>query len=268
MKKIFKRIYIEILNYCNLNCSFCVKTIKPKNCMSIDSFSHILDEIKPYTDYIYLHVQGEPLLHPELSDFLKVAKDKGFNINLTTNGTLIDKNLFILDYLRQINISIQALYNMPNRDKYLNSICKLIDSNKTTYISLRLWGDFESGEIIKYFENKFNKSVDKDHGYRLTDRVFFSFDEKFDWPSLNLPIIGKCGSCQGTISHVGILSDGTVVPCCLDKDGIVDLGNVFESSFKDIINGERFTSIRNGFKSNIVKEELCLKCSYRTRFNK
>ena len=269
MKKLFKRIYIEILNYCNLNCSFCNKTNKPIRSISREEFNYILNQIKPYTDYIYLHVQGEPLLHKTLFDLLRDAKELGFNINLTTNGTLLtNKNINVLDYVRQINISIQALFNMPNRDIYLDNICQLIENNKDTYISLRLWGDFESTQIIKYFENKFNKTVDTANGYKLMDRVFFSFDEEFEWPSLDLKLQDKCGTCQGSISHVGILADGTVVPCCLDKDGIIDLGNIYKTSFKEIIEGERFKSIRNGFKSNNVVEELCLKCSFRNRFKK
>lgn len=268
MKKMFKRIYIEILNYCNLNCPFCNKTTKDKKYISRDEFNHILKEVAPYTDYIYLHVQGEPLLHKDLINFLIDAKEMGLNINLTTNGTLLFNFPNILNYIRQINVSIQALYNMPNRDKYLDDICSLIKSNVDTYISLRLWGDFESEEIIKYFETKFNKKVDKPNGYKLMDRVFFSFEEEFEWPSLDLCEQGCVGTCQGTISHVGILADGTVVPCCLDKDGIIDLGNIYNKPFKDIIESERFTTIRNGFKNNKVNEELCLKCSYRNRFKK
>lgn len=266
MKKLFKRIYIEILNYCNLNCTFCDKTKKTKKSITREEFNHILIQIKPYTDYIYLHVQGEPLLHKDLFNLLSDAKELGFNVNLTTNGTLLENNINILEYLRQINISIQALYNMPNRDLYLDNICKLIENNKNTYISLRLWGNFESTKIIQYFESRFNKIVDKEKGYKLTDRVFFSFDEEFEWPNLNLPLQDKCGTCLGTISHIGILADGTVIPCCLDKDGIVDLGNIYEKPLKDIIEGERFNSIRNSFKSNKIVEELCLKCSYRNKF--
>lgn len=268
MKKLFKRIYIEILNYCNLNCTFCNKTTKPIKSMTIDEFKHILNEIKPYTDYIYLHIQGEPLLHNDLKSFLIEATNQGFLINLTTNGTLLKNNLYVLDYVRQINISIQSFYNKTNRDEYLKTICELINSNKNTYISLRLWGNFESQEIIAYFENIYNKKVNPDLGYKLMDRVFFSFDEEFEWPSLNLPTQSNVGTCQGTISHVGILSDGTVIPCCLDKDGIIELGNIFNSSFISIINGERFNTIRNNFKKNKVCEELCLKCSYRNRFIK
>lgn len=267
MKKMFKRIYIEILNYCNLSCTFCNKTNKPKTSISRNEFNHILKEIKPYTDYLYLHVQGEPLLHKDLFDLLIDANSYGFNVNLTTNGTLLG-NTKILDYLRQINISIQALYYLPNRDKYFDKIIELINSNKDTYISLRLWGNFESEEIIKYFEEKLNRKVDRQNGFKLVDRVFFSFDDEFEWPSLCMKKQDDIGTCQGTISHVGILADGTVIPCCLDKDGIINLGNIYELSFKNIIESNRFQSIRFSFKHNKVIEELCLKCTYRNRFKK
>ena len=111
MKKMFKRIYIEILNYCNLNCPFCNKTTKDKKYISRDEFNHILKEIVPYTDYIYLHVQGEPLLHKDLINFLIDAKEMGLNINLTTNGTLLFNFPNILNYIRQINGMVKYCAN-------------------------------------------------------------------------------------------------------------------------------------------------------------
>lgn len=265
MKKRFKRIYVEILNYCNLNCPFCVKTKKKNKEMSTSEFSHILDEIKPYTDYIYLHVQGEPLLHRNINEIINISKEKGFHINLTTNGTLINDS-FDLSNLRQINISLQAKYNDLN---YYNNIINLIKRNKDTYISLRVWGSFDESFAIKYFEEKLNtKCVKSPYGksHKLLDHVFFSIDEEFTWPSLDLPFVSDVGTCEGGISHLGILSDGTVVPCCLDKDGVISLGNIFTDSFEDILSSDRYVNYLTNLKCKKLTEELCKKCSYRTRF--
>ena len=270
MEKLFKRVYIEILNYCNLNCPFCVKTSKEAKKITLTDFTHILDEIKPYTDYIYLHVQGEPLLHPQINEMIEIAYNKGFKINLTTNGTLLD-NLTNFRYLRQINISLQSMIN-KNIDSlaYYDKIIDLIKNNENTYISLRIWGNFEAEKIISYFETKLDKhTIISKNGksHKLTDHVFFSLDDEFSWPSLDMPINSCKGTCQGTISHVAILVDGTVVPCCLDKDGIIELGNIYQTTFSEIIKSERFNSIRDNFKKHIVTEELCQKCTYRNRFN-
>ena len=139
-------------------------------------------------------------------------------------------------------------------------------SFKDSYISLRLWGNFESEEIIKYFEEKFNRKVDREKGFRLIDRVFFSFDEEFEWPSLNGKFLGTSGKCKGCREQIAILANGDVVPCCLDSDGIMVLGNAFEKSFKEILNSERCLNIKKGFENNIAYEELCQKCSYKLKF--
>nr|WP_269093235.1 SPASM domain-containing protein [Aliarcobacter butzleri] len=69
-------------------------------------------------------------------------------------------------------------------------------------------------------------------------------------------------------SHFGVLSNGDVVPCCLDKDAIINLGNIEDNSLKNILTSKRVKDIQNGFKKDTLVEELCQKCEYRTRFNK
>lgn len=267
----FKKIYIEITNVCNLNCQFCEKTKKEKRIISIDEFSYILNEIKPYTNYIYLHVQGEPLTHPHLEKLLIMAKEKGLNINITTNATLLNKNMYIVKYARQINISIQAIYYLNKKDEYLKSIIEMIRQNINSYIQIRLWGNFQkeiNDEIINYFSKELNVKIDISKSTKIIDHVFFSFQEEFDWPSLEMQPLNVCGRCQGTINHIAILSDGTVIPCCLDKDGIIDLGNIFHTPLSDILNSKRYLSIKNGFLNNQVNEDLCIRCTYRQRFIK
>ncbi len=268
MKYRFKKIYIEIINYCNLNCPFCVKTKKDKRMMSFDEFKHILDKIRPFTQYLYLHVQGEPLLHNDIEEFICLADEMGFKVNLTTNATLLEKHSNITKHLRQLNISLQALMFLDNKEKYLNDIIKVIKNNSKTYISLRLWGNFNESSIINYFENACETKVDLNVSNKLIENVFFSFDEEFEWPSLDSDFSDFSGSCQGTISHIAILCDGTVVPCCLDKDGIISLGNIYNQSLSEIIASKRFKNIYEGFRSQKITENLCSKCSYRYRFKK
>lgn len=87
----FKKVYIEITSVCNLACSFCPPTARAKGLIKVEQFNKILDEIRPHTKYIYLHVKGEPLLHPRIDQLLDAAHAKGFKVNITTNGTLIKK---------------------------------------------------------------------------------------------------------------------------------------------------------------------------------
>ena len=74
------------------------------------------------------------------------------------------------------------------------------------------------------------------------------------------------GYCYGLKDQLAILVDGTVVPCCLDDEGSMKLGNIFEQSLDDIINGERARRIIEGFQKRIAVEELCQKCSYKNQF--
>lgn len=264
----FKKIYIEILNYCNLNCQFCNKTNKPKREMTFDEFKHILKEIKPYTKYIYLHVQGEPFLHKNIDKFIYEAYNQGFNVNLTTNATLLNNHIDIIKYVRQINISLQAIIDLEKQNDYLNSIIELINRNYDTYISLRLWGNFNKNTYIPYFEKAFNKNINLNESNKLKDHVFFSFEEEFEWPSLNHEFVSDTGTCLGTKTHIAILCDGTVIPCCLDKDGIIDLGNIYKDSLSSIICGKRFKEINKGFNNNLICDNLCKRCTYRLKFDK
>lgn len=147
MKK-FKKLYIEITNVCNLACRFCPQTIRQPEFMKLETFSKILDQIKPYTDYIYFHVKGEPLLHLEIDSFLDLSYEKGFKVNITTNGTLLNKakdKILMKPALRQINFSLHSFdgnEGLHNKDEYINNILSFVKEaiDKTNIlVSLRLW---------------------------------------------------------------------------------------------------------------------------------
>lgn len=279
MKK-FKKIYIEITNACNLDCSFCHNNKREKRFMSVSDFSHIIDEIKDYTDYVYLHVKGEPLLNPNLDIFLDICDKNNLFVNITTNGTLLNKNKDLLyrhECVRQINVSLHS--ENDDDDDYLDnvfSVCDYLSNN--IYICYRIWtltaGTFDekSTEIVDKMIEHYKISpfvVEKiynDKQITLSKNIFFSKDDLFTWPSI-VDSYSSDGYCHGTINHLGILVDGEVVPCCLDGEGIVNLGNVLSTSFEKIVNSEKLLKIKNGFKNNICFEELCKKCRFKDRFN-
>ncbi len=292
MKK-YKKVYLEITNVCNLKCDFCPETKRKAEFMSETKFKQILDEIKPFTDYIYLHVKGEPLLHPNLGSFLDISFEKGFKVNITTNGTLIDRvadTLITRPAVRQINFSLHSFdgnQNELSKDEYMDSI--LTFSNKaivesSIIISLRLWNLDEAlltedqrkrnlDSIHKIEENfrlpyKIQSNLSENKALKIGNRVYLNQDYEFKWPDLKEEEDFNKGTCFGLRNQVAILVDGTVVPCCLDGEGIINLGNIHENKFSDIINGKRAESIRVGFCNNNVVEELCRKCGYRKRFNK
>ncbi|MBU5437354.1 SPASM domain-containing protein [Tissierella sp. MSJ-40] len=291
MKK-FKKVYIEITNVCNLQCDFCPQIMREPNFMGIEEFTHILSEIKGFTDYIYFHIKGEPLLHPDIDKFLDISYEKGFKVNITTNGTLIDKvkdKLMGKPALRQINFSLHSFdgnTKLTNKEDYLKEIFNFIKETRdeeSLIIALRLWNLDEDNiinkeakrnkEIIEKIEEEFNlpfkiqEEITPQRGIKIGDRLYLNQDSRFQWPDLDAEELNDVGFCYGLRDQIGILSDGTVIPCCLDGEGVINLGNIFETSFSEIIMGDRAKKIYEGFSNRKVVEELCRKCGYRVKFN-
>lgn len=285
----FKKIYIETTNICNLSCNFCPKTSRKLGYMDVEQFKNIINKVKGYTNHIYLHLMGEPFLNKNLEKFLELAKEANINVNITTNGTLINNVKDILinsDAVRQINISLhsfEANENYINFYDYLNNILQFIEeANKETKIisSLRLWNiDTEelkannnlNLEIIKLIEEKLKidfsikEALLEKSGIKLKDRVYLNMAEKFSWPDSSISLISEEVFCHGLRDQIGILLDGTVVPCCLDSEGEITLGNIFKDDLEDIINSKRARDIYEGFSQRRAVEELCKRCGYAKR---
>lgn len=272
----FKNIYVEITNYCNMNCSFCSDNKKSKREMSVSEFDDVVKGINLYTDYLYLHVKGEPFMHSDIDGILGVCRKYNKRVNITTNGTLIKDNLDIIlkysDVIRQINISIHV---MPNNKSYLDMVsdCVVdIINNSNIIVVYRLWNivlDKDNNDnVYKYLKDRFDLDdlvylhLKSDKNVKIKDRFYLNKDRVFIWPSLDNTYYSEVGKCYGTIRHVSILSDGTVVPCCLDADGVINLGNIFSTSFDDIINSKKFIEIKNGFINHKKVCLLCKKCSF------
>lgn len=283
----FKRIYIEITNICNLKCSFCPDTGRKPEFMDEALFSLILDSIKESSEYIYFHVKGEPLLHPQLETFLNISAEKGFQVSIATNGTLIGKNrenLLDKPALRQMSFSLHSLEGETDTgliEKYLDDIFSFAgEAVKRTgmFVEFKLWNlnrepeSAANGVVFKQMSERFNlpadfhMSISSGKGVKISDRIFFSRGDEFIWPDLDSPENNPSGYCYGLKRQAAVLVDGTVVPCCLDGKGIMKLGNIREASFSDIINGRRSLSIIRGFSERKAVEELCRKCTYRNRF--
>lgn len=267
--KIFKKIYIEITNRCNLSCSFCSKTKRTAREMSVEEFKIVIEKIKLYTDYIYLHVKGEPLIHSHLEQILKIAYENQIKVNITTNGVNLMKMIDVLftdNSIRQLNISLHALEAIPDKEEYMQGVVEMIrrinDTNKF-FLSLRIWIDNQ--EVNNFIYDYLYKKLKIDNLSKLGKNIFWSYDTEFEWPSLENDNLGNVGKCLGTKSHIAILSNGDVVPCCLDGNGIMKLGNVFIDEMESIIKGKRFNDIKNGFNENKLVEELCQKCKYRRK---
>lgn len=279
----FKKIYIEITNSCNLQCSFCIQNDRLAKIMSVEQFAHIIQEIKPYTSYVYLHILGEPLSHPKLKEILAICEKEQIHVNMTTNGTLLynKKEDLYHSKIRQVNISLHSFkeHKHISLEDYLHQVFEVSEhlAAQGTYISYRLWNmknkqlDEETKGLLKKIQERYKIEVTDDAivargSIALQEHMYVQFEEVFQWPSLSNPYVSNEGRCLGLKTMCGILSDGRVVPCCLDSKGDVTLGNIFTTSFKEILENTKTRKMQEGFMQGQVVEELCQHCSYRLRF--
>lgn len=278
--KRFNKIYLEISNICNLKCSFCPGTNREKHAMTEAEFSSLLPELRPWTNFLYFHLMGEPLCHPQLAHFLELAGAAGFKVILTTNGTLVRAKQQILlnaSALHKINISLHAFeandLSMPF-PRYLSQCFTFGEAAAgKKLVVYRLWNqggaDQRNDEILAAMEQHFPKPwIVERRGTRIAERIYLEYGDKFDWPDLSAPEAGEGCFCYGLRDQIGILCDGTVVPCCLDHEGDLALGNLFEANLEDILSTPRAQAIYDGFSNRIAAEELCRKCGYARRFLK
>ena len=274
----FRKVYLEISNICNLSCRFCPGTKRTKKAMSEEELTVLLPKIRPYTDYLYFHLMGEPLLHPKLERFLELAGSHGFKVILTTNGTLLQKQQEMLlrsPALHKINISLHAFeandLSIPFSD-YLDQCFAFGQASKgKKLVVYRLWNqggeDTQNEEILTAMRRFFpDEWIKERHGTRIADRTYLEYGDKFDWPDLSAAEGDTRVFCYGLRDQLGVLCDGTVVPCCLDHEGDLALGNLLTQSMEEILETPRAKAIYDGFSNREAAEELCRKCGYARRF--
>lgn len=278
MKKRFQKIYLEISNICNLKCSFCPGTKRSPHVMTAEEFSDMLPKLRPWSDYLYFHLMGEPLCHPHLEQFLHLAGEYGFKVILTTNGTLLHRHqeMFLhAPSLHKVNISLHAFeandLSMPFSE-YLHQCFSFGQASEgKKLVVYRLWNqggaDEKNAEILNTMKTYFSTTWQEERrGFRIGERVYLEYGDKFDWPDLNAKDDGEHVFCYGLRDQIGILCDGTVVPCCLDHEGDIALGNLHQESLEDILEKPRSQEIYLGFQRKKAVEELCRKCGYARRF--
>jgi radical SAM protein with 4Fe4S-binding SPASM domain len=285
----FEKLYIEISNICNLQCTFCPEVIREKKILNIDDFKKFALQARPLTKQICLHLMGEPLAHPQFSEIMQICDELGLKIFLTTNGTLLKKHSSGLagwKSLEQINFSVHSYFANPAKmtlQDYMNPIldfCDLARNNGSNfYINLRLWNlektnaqkqqNLQVFSIIKgHFQVNLNENVDVtlNKSKKIREKLYVHFDTEFIWPSLDQKIRSKEGTCYGLRKQLAIHANGDVVPCCLDKESVLKIGNIHENPLNSLLQSKRAVQIKQGFERNQLVEDLCQKCQYADRF--
>ena len=273
----YSKVYVEITNICNKSCSFCHGHRRAPRQMTRAEFALILDKLAGQTKYIYYHLMGEPLLHPQLPEFIRMSGERGYKSIITTNGTLLGRRGedIISAGIHKINISLHSFEDesLEEHEAYLRGITDFAKkaAEAGTIVVLRFWNKGVDGGQNKHAldflkENITGEWKDNTRGIKIRDKIFVDFGERFEWPDLAADIKGTKFSCYGLRDQFGILADGTVVPCCLDSEGIINLGNIFEDDITSILNSKRAVAIANEFKSGNAAEDLCKRCGYARRF--
>lgn len=286
----FYRIYIELTNVCGLSCSFCPTKTLPSKEMDLDFFESIIQQAKEYTNEIACHVVGDPLTLSNLHDYLDILHKYGLKAMLTSSGYFLKKHSYDTLFhpcVKQINISLNS-FNKNDTSitfkqyiKPVLSLCEAkLERDEDLFINLRVWNLDEMMSERAFNETLFNtlssafgtkldlKDIyeSRPKSIRLASKILVHFDNYFEWPSLNNQYYGD-GTCQGLQSHVAILASGKVVPCCLDCDGVIELGDLHKNTLNEILTSTRAVNMIEGFKEGKAVEELCQKCSYKNRFN-
>ena len=277
----YSRVYVEITDICNRNCSFCPGTKRAPRRMSEAEFRIIAEKLKSVTKYLYFHVMGEPLTHPLLTDFIRIANENGYRPAITTNGTLLSKRgrEIVEAGIYKVNISVHS-FESGAREDYLRYIGDCLDfadyaSSHGVLTVLRLWNQgYDEGRNVdtvallrERFPNEWSFGT---RGARIRDKLHLEYGERFEWPDMEACDRGDSVFCYGLKDHFGILCDGRVVPCCLDREGAVTLGNIFDEGVtaEAILSSPRAVAMRKGFTERRATEELCRKCGYARRFGR
>ena len=274
----YSRAYVEITNICNRSCSFCPGSKREKRRMTEKEFAVVLEKLSNTTEYIYYHLMGEPTTHPKLCDFIRMANGSGYKSAVTTNGTLLNKvgDKLIESGVYKVNISVHS-FEEGSAEEHMEYISHCLDfaekaSENGVLCVLRLWNNgFEeekNGTVLNMLKHKFPEgewSYGK-RGIRLRHKLHLEYGDRFAWPDMAADNMGDEVFCYGLRDHFGILCDGSVVPCCLDHEGDIVLGNIFTEEIDAVLNSPRAENICRGFDVRHATEELCRRCGYARRF--
>ena len=267
------RCYLEITNICNLDCLFCPKTDRPKRKLSIEEFDALTEKMRGKVRFLYFHLMGEPFLHPNLPQFITMARNKGFIPVLTTNGTLLSRAQAVTDarpYKVQVSLHSHEGNGRENPEQYIGDVMRfaLEAASKGVIIVLRLWNqggyDKENERLLDIVAEYAPRPWSLCHdGWKVAENIFVEYGRMFEWPEGEKPENGEEEAfCYALRNQIGVLVDGTVVPCCLDSAGAIKLGNLFEQSLDEVLASPRARAIYDGFTKHKAVEPLCRRCGY------
>lgn len=268
------RCYLEITNRCNLNCVFCPKTTRKGHQLTPEEFDTLTDRLAGRIKFLYFHLMGEPLLHPHLPQFITTAKSKGFIPILTTNGTLLhnaDALLQVKPHKVQISLQAHEGNTLNSAETYITQVMQFAikAANAGIIIVLRLWNEGSTHNTLNdHIINLLSAQspapwTRRPDGWKIAERIYLETDTTFEWPDRDrAPYAENEAFCHALRNQIGVLVDGTVVPCCLDSQGAINLGNLHHQTLEEILNSPRARRLYEGFTRHTTCEALRKTCGY------
>ncbi|PUD70516.1 radical SAM protein [Helicobacter pylori] len=248
--------------------------------MPLELFEKVCKEAAPLTPIITLHVLGDPCKLKNLNHYLSTAKRFSLKVDLVTSGVYLhDFETLLQDAIYQISISLDAgldNHNKLNQHRYIQKILEFCrykcEKNSEVFLNLRIQDSTldKHQNLIKPFLESFEcvslEGLKSQGRVRLFKKSFLNIQKTFKWPNLNAPNPlnqkSKIPYCYGLIKQVAILSNGVVVPCCMDTQANISLGDLNHMPLKDILNSQKAMAIKTHFLKGEALEPLCKNCSY------
>ena len=271
---------IELTNYCNLRCTMCPRRFMKRHVgfMDFELFKNIIDQVKDYNDYVWLAEFGESLFHPKFETFIKYCANNGVKTYLSTNATALNEK----NSLEILNSGLDKIY-----------LC-LDGTTKETYEKLRINGQFEKTKNNIFNFLKLKKKLHRSKPYSVvqiikmdeTEKEIEDFKKQWDgladevwarefctWAdqikdikkmsreeNKYFPFRKKRYPCSLLWRKIVVSWNGDVVPCCLDFDGKIVLGNAKRENLEDIWNSKKMVELRKKQIDGDYNNPLCKKC--------
>ena len=272
---------LDINSNCNLRCTVCVhanegdndllkaQQFNSKQVMDLINYENIIKECKGKTSAVSLYYLGDPIVNPNLSKYVKIARDAGMNVHINTNFSVPMKEEKIIDLALSGITHFTACMDAYNQEIYsktrvggnieivknnLKSLCKIKEERGLDKLNIEV-------QFVKFKHNlnerklvyEFCKSIGiknvSEINGSLTNYTDYNFNMKMIEEVMDNSLLPKC---FWPFFSMVVKFSGDALPCCNSRVGEVYtlsspkyLGNVFDNSIKKVWNGYEYRTMRS-----------------------
>jgi radical SAM protein with 4Fe4S-binding SPASM domain len=286
-------IGFEPTTSCNLRCPECPSGLRsftrPTGMLQKELYQKTIDELEDTLLYMTFYFQGEPYLHPDFLEMVKYAADRNIYTATSTNAHYLTPDIAektVKSGIDRMIVSIDGTtqetyqqYRVGGKlDKVLEGTKNLIEAkkkfkSKTPHVIFQFLvvkpNEHQIADVYKLAEElgvdevrlKTAQIYDYENGNELIptiDKYSRYIDNKNGTFSIKNKLLDHCWKMW----HSCVITwDGTLVPCCFDKDAEHPMGSLQEHSFKEIWNSKGYTKFRKALISSRSEVEICKNCS-------